>query len=55
MALDKDELHEVLDQAVLVIDAKDLERSRQDPRVRAFHESAEELRAELETEGADYS
>ena len=53
-ALDKDKLHDVLDQAVIVIDERDLERSRCDPRVRAFHESADQLMAELEAEGADY-
>lgn len=52
--LDKDKLHDVLDQAVIVIDERELERSRHDPRVRAFHESADELLAELEAEGADY-
>jgi hypothetical protein len=55
IALDKDELHAVLDQTVVVIDADDLERSRRDPRVRAFHESAEQLLTELESEGAEYS
>lgn len=54
IALDKDKLHDVLDQAVIVIDERDLERSRRDPRVRAFHESADELLAELDAEGADY-
>jgi Mg2+/Co2+ transporter CorC len=53
-ALDKDKLHDVLDQAVIVIDEKDLERSRKDPRVRAFHESSARLMAELEAEGANY-
>jgi hypothetical protein len=53
--LDRDKLHDVLDQAVIVIDAKDLERSRRDPRVRELHESAAALLAELEAEGADYS
>jgi hypothetical protein len=53
-ALDKDKLHDVLDQAVIVIDEQDLERSRRDPRVRAFHESADQLLAELKAEGADY-
>jgi hypothetical protein len=52
--VDKDKLHDVLDQAVIVIDEQDLERSRRDPRVRAFHESAEKLMAELEAEGANY-
>jgi hypothetical protein len=53
-ALDKDKLHDVLDQAVIVIDEQDLERSRKDPRVRAFHESSARLMAELEAEGANY-
>lgn len=53
-SLDKDKLHDVLDQAVIVIDEQDLERSRRDPRVRAFHDSADQLLAELEAEGADY-
>jgi hypothetical protein len=53
-ALDKDKLHDVLDQAVIVIDERDLERSRKDPRVRAFHESSARLMAELEAEGAHY-
>lgn len=53
-ALDKDKLHDVLDQAVIVIDERDLERSRKDPRVRAFHESSARLMAELEAKGANY-
>ena len=53
--LDKDKLHDVLDQAIVVIDAEDLERSRRDPRVRAFHDSAEQLLVELEAEGVEYS
>jgi hypothetical protein len=53
-ALDKDKLHDVLDQAVIVIDERDLERSRKDLRVRAFHESSARLMAELEAEGANY-
>lgn len=52
--LDKDKLHDVLDQAVIVIDERDLERSRNDPRVRAFHESSARLMVELEAEGANY-
>jgi hypothetical protein len=52
--LDKDKLHDVLDQAVIVIDEQDLERSRRDPRVRELHERGEKLRAELEAEGANY-
>jgi hypothetical protein len=54
-ALDRDKLHDVLDQAVLVIDAEEFERSRRDPRVQALHESAERLLVELESEGAEFS
>lgn len=54
ISLDRDKLHDVLDQAVIVIDEQDLERSRKDPRVRAFHESSTRLMAELEAEGANY-
>ena len=53
-SLDKDKLHDVLDQAVIVIDERDLERSRRDPRVRELHERGAQLRAELEAEGANY-
>ena len=42
----------VLEQAVIVIDERDLERSRRDPCVRAFFESGAKLHAELEAEGA---
>lgn len=55
LALGKSKLQDTLEDAVIVIDPDDLERSRRDPRVRAFHESADELMAELEAEGADYS
>jgi hypothetical protein len=51
---DEDEMKNVLEQAVIVIDERDLERSRCDPRVRAFFESGAKLHAELEAEGADY-
>jgi hypothetical protein len=53
--LNREKLHDVLDQAVIVIDAEELERSRQDPRVLAFHQSADRLLSELEAEGAEYS
>jgi hypothetical protein len=53
-SLDKDKLHDVLDQAVIVIDERDLERSRRDPRVRELYERGAQLRAELEAEGANY-
>jgi hypothetical protein len=51
---DEEEMDNVLEQALIVIDERDLERSRRDPRVRAFRESAAKLHAELEAEGADY-
>jgi hypothetical protein len=51
---DEDEMKNVLEQAVIVIDERDLERSRRDPRVRAFFESGAKLHAELEAEGAEY-
>jgi hypothetical protein len=52
--LDKDEMNNVLEQAVIVIDERDLERSRRDPRVHALFKSGAKLHAELEAEGADY-
>ncbi len=51
--LDKDKLHDVLDQAVVVIDEDDLERSRRDPRVLELFEQGRALVAELEAEGAN--
>lgn len=51
--LDKDKLHDVLDQAVIVIDEQELERSRSDPRVRELFEQGRALVAELEAEGAN--
>ena len=51
---DEDEIENVLDQVLIVIDERDLERSRRDPRVRALYESGAKLHAELEAEGADY-
>jgi hypothetical protein len=51
--LDKDKLHEVLDQAVVVIDEDDLEHSRRDPRVHELFEQGRALVAELEAEGAN--
>jgi hypothetical protein len=44
----------VLEEALIVIDERDFERSLRDPRVRALYESGAELHAELEAEGADY-
>ena len=51
--LDRDKLHDALDQAVVVIDAEDLERSRRDPRVRELFEQGQALVTELEAEGAN--
>ncbi|HTW42839.1 MAG TPA: hypothetical protein VMD79_11040 [Solirubrobacteraceae bacterium] len=52
-ALDKDKLHDVLDQAVIVIDEQELERSRRDPRVQELFAQGRDLVAELESEGAN--
>jgi hypothetical protein len=38
----------------MVIDEADLELSRSDPRVRAFHASADQLLVDLEREGAEH-
>jgi len=51
---DEDEMNNVLEQALIVIDERDFERSLRDPRVRALYESGAKLHAELEAEGADY-
>ncbi|MGH2853404.1 MAG: hypothetical protein ACRDLF_04335 [Solirubrobacteraceae bacterium] len=53
-ALDKDKLHDVLDQAVIVIDEDAFERAGTDPRMREFFERGARLRAELEAENANY-
>ena len=52
--VDMNKLHDVLDEAVIVIDEADFERSLKDPRVRAFHTSADRLMTQLEAEGANY-
>ena len=51
---DEDERNSVLEQALIVINERDFERSLRDPRVHALHESGARLHAELETEGAEY-
>jgi hypothetical protein len=51
---DEDEMKNVLEQALIVIDERDFERSLHDPRVRALYESGAKILAELEAEGADY-
>jgi hypothetical protein len=52
-SLDKDKLHDALDEAVIVIDEDELEASRRDPRVHALFEEGRALVAELEAEGAN--
>lgn len=51
--LDRDRLHDALDEAVIVVDERELERSRRDPRVRARFERGRALVDELESEGAN--
>ena len=52
--LDKDKLHDVLDQAVVVIDAEDLERSQKDPRVHELFKRGQALYAELDAKNANF-
>jgi hypothetical protein len=52
-SLDKDKVHDALDEAVVVIDEHELERSRSDPRVHDLFERGRALVAELEVEGAN--
>jgi hypothetical protein len=51
--LDKRKLHDALDQAVIVIDEKDFERSLKDPRARELFKRGEALHAELDAENAN--
>ncbi len=51
--LDKNSLRDALEEAVVVIDADDYDRSRRDPRVRKLFEGGEQLLAELEAKGAN--
>jgi hypothetical protein len=53
-ARDEDEMSNVLEEALIVIDERDFERSSRDPRVHALFESGAKLHAEVEAEGADY-
>lgn len=52
--LDKRKLHDVLDQAVIVIDEKDFERSLKDPRARELFKRGEALHAQLDAENANF-
>lgn len=51
--LDKNKLHDVLDQAVIVIDEKDFERSLKDPRAHELFRRGQALHAELDAENAN--
>jgi hypothetical protein len=51
-SLDEEKLHDALDEAVIVIDERELERSRNDPRVQNLFAQGRALAAELEAEGA---
>ncbi|MGP0103169.1 MAG: hypothetical protein ACLPUT_16300 [Solirubrobacteraceae bacterium] len=53
-ALDKDRLHDVLDEAVIVIDAEDFERSQKDPRIRELFNRGQALHAELDSQNANF-
>ncbi len=52
--LDKDKLHDVLDEAVIVIDADEFERSRSDPRVQELFRRGQALVADLEAKNANF-
>ena len=52
--LDKDKLHDVLDEAVVVIDAEAFERSQKDPRVHKLFERGKALHAELDAKNANF-
>jgi hypothetical protein len=53
-ALDKDKLHEVLDEAVIVIAAEAFERSQKDPRVQDLFKGGQALHAELNAKKANF-
>jgi hypothetical protein len=53
-ALDKDKLHEALDEAVIVIDAEAFERSQKDPRVKSLFKGGQVLHAELNAKKANF-
>jgi len=52
--LDKDKLHSVLDEAVIVIDAEAFERSQNDPRVKDLFKGGQALHAELNAKNANF-
>jgi hypothetical protein len=53
-ALDKDRLHDVLDEAVIVINTEDFERSQKDPRIRELFKRGQALHAELDSQNANF-
>lgn len=52
--LDRDKLHDALDDAVVVIDEQELAESRQDPRVHELFARGDALFAELDAERANF-
>ncbi len=52
--VDKDKLHDVLDEAVVVIDAKAFERSQKDPRVKDLFKQGQALHAKLAAKNANF-
>lgn len=52
--LDKAKLHDALDDTVVVIDEQELEKSREDPRVKALFARGDALLDELDAEGASF-
>jgi len=53
-ALDQDRLHDVLDEAVIVIDTEAFERSQKDPRIRELFKRGQALHAELGSKNANF-
>ncbi len=52
--VDKGKLHDVLDEAVIVIDAEAFERSQNDPRVQDLFNRGQALHAELDAKNANF-
>jgi len=52
--VDKDKLHDALDEAVIVIDAAAFERSQKDPRVKDLFKQGQALHAKLAAKNANF-
>lgn len=52
--VDKDKLHDVLEEAVIVIDAEAFERSQKDPRVKDLFKRGKALHSELDAKNANF-